>query len=97
MNGRLSQDDSERGHVTLRFWAAARAAAGVAEQRIAVEGPVTLSFLVESASAGNDRLARVLGTCSVLLADQPVASQDPSSVRVEPGQTVEFLPPFAGG
>jgi molybdopterin converting factor small subunit len=97
MNGRLSHDEPERGQVTLRFWASARAAAGVAETRIAVEEQVTLAFLVESAGAENPRLARILGTCSVLLEDQPVASQDPGSVLVAPGQTVEFLPPFAGG
>ncbi|MBO9521832.1 MAG: MoaD/ThiS family protein [Nocardioidaceae bacterium] len=97
MNGRLSHDEPERGQVALRFWASARAAAGLAETHVTVEGPVTLAFLVETAGAGNDRLARILGTCSVLLADQPVASQDPASVLVAPGQTVEFLPPFAGG
>jgi molybdopterin converting factor small subunit len=97
MNGRLSHDEPERGQVTLRFWASARAAAGVAESRVAVDGPVTLASLVAGASAGNDRLACILGTCSVLLDDQPVASKDPSSVLVSAGQTVEFLPPFAGG
>lgn len=97
MNGLLSHDEPERGQVTLRFWASARAAAGVAEAQVAVGGPVTLAFLVETAGAGNDRLARILGTCSVLLEDQPVGSQDPASVVVAPGQTVEFLPPFAGG
>jgi sulfur-carrier protein len=33
----------------------------------------------------------------VLIGDLPVASEDPASVVVRPGQTVEFLPPFAGG
>lgn len=97
MNGPVSQDDSERGQVTLRYWASARAAAGVAEVRIAVDGPVTLASLLESAGSANDRLARILSTCSVLLADRPVGSSDPATVLVEPGQVVEFLPPFAGG
>jgi len=39
----------------------------------------------------------VLEVCSVLVGDRPVASRDPDSVVVEPGETVEFLPPFAGG
>ena len=43
------------------------------------------------------RLEAVLGACSVLVGDRPVASQDPVTVAVEPGEMVEFLPPFAGG
>jgi len=39
----------------------------------------------------------VLEICSVLVGDRPVATEDPDTVTVEPGQTVEFLPPFAGG
>ena len=97
MNSGVSQDDSSSGHVTFRYWAAARAAAGVAEDQIVVEGPLTLDVLLARAVAGRDRLAVVLATCSVLLGDRPVASADPASVRVEPGQVVEFLPPFAGG
>jgi molybdopterin converting factor small subunit len=33
----------------------------------------------------------------VLVGDRPVASADPTAVQVQPGETVEFLPPFAGG
>jgi molybdopterin converting factor small subunit len=39
----------------------------------------------------------VLGVCSVLVGDRPVGSRDPATVRLVPGDTVEFLPPFAGG
>jgi hypothetical protein len=42
-------------------------------------------------------LPGVLEACSVLVGDQPVKSRDPEAVLVRPGQTVEFLPPFAGG
>ena len=38
----------------------------------------------------------VLGVCSVLVGDRPVGSRDPGSRRTT-GDTVEFLPPFAGG
>jgi hypothetical protein len=43
------------------------------------------------------RLARVLAVCSVLVGEQPLGGADPTTVVVEPGATVEFLPPFAGG
>jgi hypothetical protein len=43
------------------------------------------------------RLDRVLQVCSVLVGDRPLGTTDPATVTVEPGGTVEFLPPFAGG
>jgi hypothetical protein len=39
----------------------------------------------------------VLASCSVLVGDRPVSTLDPALVVVRPGETVEFLPPFAGG
>jgi molybdopterin synthase sulfur carrier subunit len=95
-----TQDEPQVGQITLRYWAAARSAAGVAEEQVPVTGPITLAALVAGALArhgGSERLADVLGSCSVLVGDRPVATEDPASVLVEPGQSVEFLPPFAGG
>jgi molybdopterin synthase sulfur carrier subunit len=95
------QDESAGGQVTLRYWAAARAAAGVPEEVVGVAGPVTLASLVSGAvarrGAGTGRLAGVLASCSVLVGDRPVGTRDPLEVLVDPGSTVEFLPPFAGG
>ena len=95
-----AQDRPLVGHVTLRYWAAARAEAGVAEEQVPVDGPVPLADLVAGALArhgGSERLRAVITGCSVLVGDRPVASADPAGVMVEPGQSVEFLPPFAGG
>lgn len=67
---------------------------------IELDGATTLASLRSLARelhAGSDRFAAVLGTCSVLVGDRPVGSEDPESVEVRPGETVEFLPPFAGG
>ena len=92
--------DSPAGHVRLRYWAAAKAAAGVGEDVLEIETTVSLETLRAQAKrlhAGEARFAAVLDTCSALVGDRPVASDDPASVLVEPGQTVEFLPPFAGG
>ena len=89
----------EASTVTVRYWASARAAAGVASDALPVDGPVTLADLRERAVAlhPGTRLEAVLGACSVLVGDRPVATQDPATVMVGPGETVEFLPPFAGG
>jgi sulfur-carrier protein len=85
--------------VTVRYWASARAAAGVETDDLTVTGPLTLSDVVRRAAGlhPGTRLPSVLEACSVLVGDQPVKSRDPESVLVRPGQIVEFLPPFAGG
>lgn len=88
------------GQVTLHYWASARAAAGVDQDVLDVDGAVSLSDLKRRALALHDddrRFADVVGTCSVLVGDRPVATNDPDTVMVAPGSTVEFLPPFAGG
>ena len=86
------------GTVTLRYWASARAAAGVDQDVLEVYGDSTLAELAERARAAHDeRFSQVLKTCSALIGDRPVGAADPTTVTVEPGQTVEFLPPFAGG
>lgn len=89
---------SGTARVTLRYWAAARAAAGTDSDTLDVSGPVPLADLVARAkSAHDDRFARVLSCCSMMVGDRPVTTDDPASVLVHPGATVEFLPPFAGG
>ena len=86
--------------VLVRFWASARAAAGVPELAVAVAGEVPLDALVARVLRdlpGRDDLARVLGVCSVLVGDRPTGAAGRVGVVVPPGATVEFLPPFAGG
>jgi molybdopterin converting factor small subunit len=100
MNPPAGHSDSPAGQIRLRYWAAARAAAGVVEDVVDADGPVSLAELRVRATrlhASSARFPAVLGTCSVLVGDRPVASEAPADVMVEPGQTVEFLPPFAGG
>lgn len=84
--------------IHVRYWAAAKAAAGTAQDAIATDVPLTLADVVRrSGELHPGRLADVLRVCSTLVDDRPTASSDPAVVVVELGQTVEFLPPFAGG
>lgn len=95
-----SDDAIHTGQVTLRYWASARAAAGVDSDPLEVSGLTTLAELVarvKGLHAASPRFAQVLATCSVMVGDRPVTTEDPSAVKVAPGATVEFLPPFAGG
>ena len=92
-------DRTNVGQVTLRYWASARAAAGTDTDQLDVTGPETLAELVRRAREvhPDQRFAQVLSCCSVMVGDRPVSTGDPAAVVVEPGATVEFLPPFAGG
>ena len=87
------------GRIRIRYWAAAKAAAGVAEDDLEVEAALPLDEVVRRAVDlhPGTRLADVLQVCSALVDDRPVKRLDPATVLVEPGQSVEFLPPFAGG
>jgi molybdopterin converting factor small subunit len=85
--------------IRVRYWAAARSAAGTAEDLVDAPGPLTLAELTDEVvrrHAGT-RLPDVIAVCSVLVGDQPVGTREPGAVVVPPGSTVEFLPPFAGG
>jgi molybdopterin converting factor small subunit len=90
---------SETQVIRVRYWAAARSAAGTAEDALDAPGPMTLADVTSEVvrrHAGS-RFADVISVCSVLVGDQPVGSREPGTVVVPPGSTVEFLPPFAGG
>lgn len=80
---------------TIRFWAAARDAAGVREE--AYEAG-TLAQALDAARAGRDeRFADVVRRSSFLVDGDPVGARDHASVELRDGGVVEVLPPFAGG
>ncbi len=98
--GGLDEAGTDRRTVRVRLWAGAKAAAGTGELELVVEGPVTVSWVREEVLRRRpDRpaLAAVLAVCSVLVGDRPLGAGDPAEVVVDPGGSVEFLPPFAGG
>jgi sulfur-carrier protein len=79
----------------IRYWAAARAAAGVAEEPY---DAATLEEALTAAAAGRgDEFARVVARSSFLVDGAPAGTRDPASVPLHEGGTVEVLPPFAGG
>lgn len=77
--------------VLVRYWAGARAAAGVDEERLG--GVATVGDLLTRLAAARPGLAPVLPVCSVLVGGRASTGQDP----VPAGAVIEILPPFAGG
>lgn len=78
--------------MTVRYWAAARAAAGRAEESIE-PGPLD-EVLAQLGERHGERLVRILGYCSYLLDGTPL--RDRAAV-LPAGSVLEVLPPFAGG
>jgi molybdopterin converting factor small subunit len=83
--------------VTLRYWAAAKEAAGIAEETITAE---TLADALAAAGARTGRGARlraVLARSSFLVDGAPVGIRAPDAVILDDAAVIEVLPPFAGG
>jgi molybdopterin converting factor small subunit len=85
-----SPDAMERSVVAVRYWAAARAAAGVDSDR---QPGDTVGAVVDAAVAAHPALARVARVATFLVDGRNATRETP----VRPGATVEVLPPFAGG
>ncbi|MDA2889412.1 MoaD/ThiS family protein [Mycolicibacterium sp. BiH015] len=83
-----------RVRVTVRFFAAARAAAGTESETVDLPAGATVDDLVHTLKARSESLATVLARCSYLR--DGVAVRD-LGVELAEAQTVDVLPPFAGG
>ncbi len=82
--------------VTVRYWAAAKAAAGLAEEQVEPAG--TLAALLDGLRAQHGpELATVLARCSYLVDEVSPGKVPHTQVVVLDGAAVDVLPPFAGG
>lgn len=77
--------------VQVRLFAAAREASGVHETTVEAW---TIGDLLDALAERFDDLGPVLTRCSILL--EGVRTTD-RAVAIEPGGTVDVLPPYAGG
>lgn len=81
--------------VTVRYFAAARAASGVDEETLAVVPPATVDAVLAAATKTHGaELERVLTRCSYL--HNGVSVHD-GTASMQAGDTLDILPPFAGG
>jgi molybdopterin converting factor small subunit len=79
--------------ITVRYFAAARAAAGVEIEPLEVAGTVDDAIRAIRERHGAE-LGRVLDRCSFLLDEVAVRDR---SAPLPAGATLDVLPPFAGG
>jgi sulfur-carrier protein len=81
--------------ITVRYFAAARAAAGVEADKVQVPSTATVADLLDVVRGEHGpELARVLARCSYLLDEVAVRDHD---VPVSNATSLDVLPPFAGG
>jgi len=80
--------------VTVRYFAAARAAAGAESETLVVRPGTTVAELVERLAVRGTPLATVLSRCSYLC--DGIAVRD-ETAALRSGDTIDVLPPFAGG
>jgi sulfur-carrier protein len=84
-------------NVTIRYWAAAKEAAGMAEETLAA-GTLAEAVAAALARRGQDpRLRAVLARASFLVDGSPVGSRAAGDVALPEAAVIEVLPPFAGG
>ena len=99
--------------VTLRYWAAAKDAAGVADEKI--EAATLADALAAAVLARGDdppippgrdqagrpgnpvRLRTVMARSSFLIDGQPAGKRPHESIALVDDAVIEVLPPFAGG
>jgi molybdopterin synthase sulfur carrier subunit len=89
--------------VTLRYWAAAKEAAGTAEETVMAG---TLAEVLATARGSDDkrgdagqdpRLRAILARSSFLVDGAPVGTRAPEAIMLADAAVIEVLPPFAGG
>ncbi len=79
----------------LRYWAAAREAAGCTDEEYVA---TTLAEALDWArSSRGERFAQVLARSSYLVDGHPVGARPHREISLDDDAVVEVLPPFAGG
>lgn len=86
--------ESDGIQVTVRYFAAARAAAGADSETVVLRPGTTMADLVDRLAVPGSGLATVLSGCSYLC--DGIAVRD-ETAALRPGNTIDVLPPFAGG
>jgi molybdopterin converting factor small subunit len=83
--------------VTVRYWAAAKQAAGIAEEDLTTDTLAGALATVLARHGENPELAAVLARSSFLVDGERAGTNGQEGVALREGAVIEILPPFAGG
>jgi sulfur-carrier protein len=84
-------------NVTVRYWAAAKQAAGVAEETLDADTLAEAIAAVLARRGHDPRLRAVLDRSSFLVDGSAVGRGGAEEVVLPEAAVIEVLPPFAGG
>ena len=85
------------GKVMIRYWAAAKDAAGLAEESVAAATLAEALNAVVASRAPDTRLRDVLQRSSILIDGTRASRVNAEDIALPDGAVIEVLPPFAGG
>lgn len=85
--------------VTIRYWAAAKEAAGVASEscEAGTLSEALAAVLARRDGGAGDRLRGVLARSSFLVDGSPAGVRRHEDISLAAAAVIEVLPPFAGG
>jgi molybdopterin synthase sulfur carrier subunit len=86
--------------VTVRYWAAAKQAAGVAEEKVSADTlaeALAAAVIARGRQPATSAFATVLARSSFLVDGTPVGSRALECIPLADAAVIEVLPPFAGG
>jgi len=83
--------------VTVRYWAAAKEAAGTAEEPVTADTLAGALEAVTAARPGDSRFSAVLARSSFLVNEHPAGLRPHEAIVLEDCAVVEVLPASAGG
>ena len=83
--------------VTVRYWAAAKEAAGTGEEIVSASTLADAIEAIRSSRADDTRFHNVLKRSTFLVDSTPVGKRTHETVLLPEGAVIEVLPAFAGG
>jgi molybdopterin synthase sulfur carrier subunit len=82
--------------VIVRYWAAAKDAAGQDQEQISADTLADAIEAIRSGRAGNSRFFDVLKRSSILIEGIPMEEHTHKTVSLLDGAVIEVMPAFAG-
>jgi molybdopterin converting factor small subunit len=83
--------------VTMRYWAAAKHAAGVAQETVSAATLAEALAAAVASRAASAEFQAVLARSSFLVNGEQAGGRPAETVPLPEGTIIEVLPPFAGG